>query len=476
MVEDAGRVRGVLAAPVDGVDEAVGVVDDLVERVDNGLPAELGSCLQQAGDEEVGIDPADQRLFGHRAPVGRHPLVVSVAQRAVDLVLEGSEHQQGIVAVEQVARRRHELLVVRVRMQQRDLIPHTLALQLLGQSEHGVQVHAGGYEVDPGVDHLGHLGADAVGQAVGQVIVEVGDLHPLIRAVAIDRVGEGLGAHLGGLGDAVSEQRHPGRAGLRREPDEAADGACGASDHVIAEDVVAVDGVGTVDVPHEGRNPRVVEVAPPRRKERRLERGQAAVVGDDLQGVLLVAEQLVVEDLVDDEVAAVDAARVVDVVEIGLDPGYVAVEDAGAQRVVLLYAHDRDADLVVGHAGHPLEGHEGVALRVGVDRLLDSGLGARGLVRRGLAGAGRLRVRFRLGHLIGGGRLRVRLGLGRPIGGGRLGLRFRIRSGRQGRGGRDCVRCDGGSVAAGAVAAGRGQHGYGAEGCECASTSIHGSP
>ena len=231
-----------------------------------------------------------------------------------------------------------------------------------------------------------------------------------------------------------------------------------------------------MDVPHEGRNPCIVEVPPSRGKERCLERGQAAVVGDDLEGVLLVAEQLVVEDLVDDEPASVDAARVVDVVEVGPDPGDVTVEDARAQRVVLFDAHDRDADLVVGDAGHALEGYERVALRVGVDRLLDGRLFDSRLLNGGLAGIGGVR------RLIGVGRLRGGLGLLVGFGRLRLGGRLRRLTGvgrlrrgciRCGRGRRRGVGCRCGGVAAGAVAAGRGHDGYGAEHRVCVSASHH---
>ena len=51
------------------------------------------------------------------------------------------------VALEELAGLGHELLVVGVRVVQHDVV-HALALQLLGEGLHAVEVHARGDEVD----------------------------------------------------------------------------------------------------------------------------------------------------------------------------------------------------------------------------------------------------------------------------------------------------------------------------------------
>ena len=93
---------------------------------------------------------------------------------------------------------------------------------------------------------------------------------------------------------------------------------------------------------------------------------------------------LVVELLVDDELAAVDAALVVAEGEVGVDAVEEAVEDAGPEGVVGTRADDGVADLLVGHAGDALDGHEGVpvgAVVLALGRRRTAALGRR---RRGV--------------------------------------------------------------------------------------------
>ena len=176
VVVHTGHDRGVLPAPVDRVDQTVAAVSDLVERIDDRLPAEFRPGLQQPGHKQVGVDPTHHGLLGHGAAVGRHPLVVGVSQLAVAVVLERNEEHQHVVAVEEPCRLGHEARVVGVGVEHGDLISHPLPFQFLGQGEHAVDIHGGGDEIHAGFDHLRDLGPEAIGQAEGQVVVDVHDL------------------------------------------------------------------------------------------------------------------------------------------------------------------------------------------------------------------------------------------------------------------------------------------------------------
>ena len=92
-----------------------------------------------------------------------------------------------------------------------------------------------------------------------------------------------------------------------------------------------------------------------------LEGAEEVVARGDLERAGLVVAERVVEVL-DHEVAPVDAALGVAVGEVGLDALEVAVEDAGAEGVAGPGADRGERDLVVGDAGDTAQRDEGVAL------------------------------------------------------------------------------------------------------------------
>ena len=98
--------------------------------------------------------------------------------------------------------------------------------------------------------------------------------------------------------------------------------------------------------------PALVEVAPAGGEQGGAEDAERVVGRDDLERPLpgcAPARRRARRS--SDEVAAVDAALAVAEGEVGLDALDVAVEDAGAERVVGRGADGGEGDLVVGHAG-----------------------------------------------------------------------------------------------------------------------------
>jgi hypothetical protein len=171
-----------------------------------------------------------------------------------------------------------------------------------------------------------------------------------------------------------------------------------------------------MDVPHEAGDSGFVEVAPPGGAEGRLECGEAGVAGDDVEGDLLVLEQLVVEHFADDQIAAEDSSAVVDVVEVGLHAGEIAVEDACAERVELADSHHCHGDLRVGYSGYSLDRDELVAVDLDRDEIDDFRIGGvrvccvraagSGIVGSGVFGCGLRRSRVigcASGVVLGGG-------------------------------------------------------------------------
>ena len=132
--------------------EAVGGRGDLV-------PIELGPGRQQPVEREGGVDPPHHRELAQLAAGLLHPVQVVLEGRPLGVRLVGPVLHGDVVALEEVAGVGDELLVVGVRVGEHDVV-HVLAVQLLGERLHPVEVHARGDELHAGLLHGGDDGAD----------------------------------------------------------------------------------------------------------------------------------------------------------------------------------------------------------------------------------------------------------------------------------------------------------------------------
>jgi len=152
--------------------------------------------------EQVGVEPPLHRVLGGLG--AQLPDPVEVVLQTLGLVLDLPLDEVGadVRAFEQVAELGQELVVVGVG-EELDRV-ELLLLDLLGQGDHAVGVHAGEHQVDAGVLHLGDLDREVRG-SVGERLVLEGHRAVGLRAELLEAVHRAVGA-FGRLGDRVGQQ------------------------------------------------------------------------------------------------------------------------------------------------------------------------------------------------------------------------------------------------------------------------------
>ena len=333
-----------LRGPVDGRNEAVvAVVGEGVEPVDDLLLRELGSGELEAGDELIGEDPTDRRDLDRLLADLLHLGEVRLDLGDLRFLLERHELRHHDRALEQIGVGCDQAGVVTVR-QLLDRV-EALLLQLLGEDDHLVDVHAGLDEVDALLLHLRDLGTEVRLGEPDRVVVE----HDLGRRVLLEGVPDALRAQLGLVGDPVRQHADLGGAHLLCDVGNDLPGATEADRGRVGEDVV-VSGHLRVDVPQERGLTGRVEGVGAAELQRRDERRERVVLGEARLHLLQVLEaDDVVAFLRDLQLPAVDAAVFVDHVEVRVH----AVGELGVLPVhrVRLRRDDRHLDLGVGDTG-----------------------------------------------------------------------------------------------------------------------------